>query len=321
MQHPHCPACKRRMQRHGKTNAGAERYRCPECGKTTTARREDTKERHIRDHFILWLTGKASKNELADKYGIVRRTLSREFQPLFLETAKEPHIPADLRFRILIVDGTYVHGDALCVLVGVTEDDRIFWRFVERENYAAWRAFFVLFPAPKVIVADGQKGLFKAARELFPDSGFQRCHFHVVQEGIHDLTRKPTEEAGKDMLSLLHRLKDVKNLYERDRWIMLFKIWEKQYAKVLMEKTAGGSYRYPRVRSARHLVRNALPYLFTYLDHPFCPNTTNIVEGWVNAGLAEALRRHRGLHLSQKKMLVSVILSRLTREKSTRKYY
>jgi hypothetical protein len=63
-----------------------------------------------------------------------------------------------------------------------------------------------------------------------------------------------------------------------------------------------------------------LPYLFTYLDFPGCPNTTNLVEGWPNAAIAEALRRHRGLHLSQKKILVSIILSHLTREKPTRTF-
>ena len=54
-------------------------------------------------------------------------------------------------------------------------------------------------------------------------------------------------------------------------------------------------------------------------DFPGCPNTTNLVEGWTNTAIAEGLRRHRGLRLSQKKILVSTILSHLTREKPTRK--
>ncbi|MBI5221160.1 MAG: hypothetical protein HY978_05025 [Candidatus Liptonbacteria bacterium] len=63
-----------------------------------------------------------------------------------------------------------------------------------------------------------------------------------------------------------------------------------------------------------------MPDLFTYLDYPSCPNTTNLVEGWVNTAIAEGLGRHRGLKLSQKKTLVSIILSNLkrpTREKPT----
>src|SRR3989344_2508404 len=46
-------------------------------------------------------------------------------------------------------------------------------------------------------------------------------------------------------------------------------------------------------------------------------DTTNLVESWVNTAIAEGLGRHRGMRLSQKKMLVSIILSHLTREKLT----
>jgi hypothetical protein len=101
---------------------------------------------------------------------------------------------------------------------------------------------------------------------------------------------------------------------------MFHKIWEKQFEKVFNEKNESGGYVHKKIRSVRFIVRRALPNLFVYLDFPGCPNTTNLVEGWVNATLAEALRRHRGPHLSQKKILVSIILSHLTREKPTRTF-
>ncbi|MBI2888724.1 MAG: hypothetical protein HYY10_02250, partial [Candidatus Liptonbacteria bacterium] len=101
------------------------------------------------------------------------------------------------------------------------------------------------------------------------------------------------------------------------------RIWEKQYEKVFAERNESGEHVHRKLRSVRGIVRRALPDLFTYLDYPGCPNTTNLVEGWVNTVLTEGLRRHRGLHLSQKKTLVSVILSHLQRpmrEKPTRKF-
>jgi hypothetical protein len=61
-------------------------------------------------------------------------------------------------------------------------------------------------------------------------------------------------------------------------------------------------------------MRKAIPYLFTYINRPGVPNTTNLVEGWVNSAIAEALRLHRGLRLSEKKMLVSIILTKLAKE-------
>ena len=140
---------------------------------------------------------------------------------------------------------------------------------------------------------------------------------------IHYLSRNPKTEAGQQILELMYRLKQVKTNEDRDKWKLLHRIWEKQYEKIFSEKNEAGGYTHRKLRSVRFIVRKALPNLFTYLDYPGCPNTTNLVEGWVNTAIAEGLRRHRGLHLSQKKTLVSIILSNLkrkTKEKPTRKF-
>ena len=95
---------------------------------------------------------------------------------------------------------------------------------------------------------------------------------------------------------------------------MFYTIWEKQYErKVFSVRNESGKFTYQRLRSARYIMRKAIPHLFTYIDKPGVPNTTNLVEGWVNSAIAEALRLHRGLRLSEKKMLVSVILSKLAK--------
>lgn len=142
----------------------------------------------------------------------------------------------------------------------------------------------------------------------------------MVSLVIHYLSRNPKEAAGRDILDLMYRLKTVKTHEEKKRWCMFHRIWEKQYEKVFAEKKESGGYVHRKLRSVRGIVRRTLPDLFTYLEYPGCPNTTNLVEGWVNTALAEGLRRHRGLRLRQKKTLVAVILSHLTREKPTRKF-
>ena len=176
---------------------------------------------------------------------------------------------------------------------------------------------------PEVVVADGHKGMYHFVKRWWPNTAFQRCHFHMVSLVIHYLSRNPKEEAGRDILELMYRLKSVKTFEERDKWKLLHRIWEKQYEKVFAEKNESGGYAHRKLRSVRFIVRKAIPNLFTYLDYTGCPNTTNLVEGWVNTAIAEGLRRHRGLHLSQKKTLVSIILSNLKRpmrEKPTRKF-
>ncbi len=117
------------------------------------------------------------------------------------------------------------------------------------------------------------------------------------------------------MADLLYALKTVRTQEAKKHWILLYKIWEKKYDyKVFRARSDNGKFVYQRLRSVRFVMRRAIPYLFTYIDHPGVPNTTNLVEGWVNSAIAEALRLHRGLRLNEKKMLVSVMLEKLARK-------
>lgn len=307
------------MQRYGKTKAGRVRYFCPACERTTVVDRDDTSLRHEQDRLVAWLTGVESKQAIAKRYGVTRRTLSNEFKSFF---QKNPDGMAPIGFeaKMLIVDAKFIHGGELCALIAVDENDKIFWQFATGENYGTWYACLVRFKPPEVVVADGEKGVAGFVKRYWPNTGFQRCHFHMVKLVIQYLSRNPREEAGQEILQLMYRLKYVKTHQHKERWLMFHKIWEKRFVKVFNEKTESGQYAHKKIRSVRFIVRKALPNLFTYLDFPGCPNTTNLVEGWVNAALAEALRRHRGLHLSQKKILVSIILSHLARKKPTRTF-
>ncbi len=100
----------------------------------------------------------------------------------------------------------------------------------------------------------------------------------------------------------------------RDRWKILYHNWERKYQPELYARNVWGNFKYPRLRSVRYIIRKAMPNLFTFLDYPGCPNTTNLVEGWVNSAVAEAIRRHRGITADEKKTLVSIILSHLKRK-------
>lgn len=310
------------MWRNGITAAGTERYRCAVCNRSSIIHRPDIHLRHDKDRFIKWLTGVQSKTEFAKQYGLSRRALTKEFRQFFEEPVEIP-IPQDLEIEMLIVDGKYIHHRVMCVLVAVTEKDRIFWQFAPEERYGTWREFLKGFKPPRVVVADGHKGMWYFVKRYWPQTVFQRCHFHMALLVTKYLTRNPKDESGQVIVDLVHQLRKVKTHEEKTRWIMLHRIWEKRFEKEFNEKTESGAYRYKKLRSVRVIMRRALPDLFTYLDHPGCPNTTNLVEGWVNTAIAEKLGRHRGLTMIQKKTLVSVVLSNLTRkpkEKHTRKF-
>ncbi|MBI2622973.1 MAG: transposase [Candidatus Liptonbacteria bacterium] len=319
MKNQYCAECGDAMQGWGRTTTGKERYRCPRCGTSRIIHRPDTHLRHDHDRLVAWLTGVESKEDVAQRYGVTRRALSKEFRRFFRQNPNGPD-PKNLTAKLLIVDAKFIHGDELCALIAVDEHDRIFWQFASDECYGTWYGFLVRFAPPDIVVADGHKGMSRFVKRHWPHTAFQRCHFHMVSLVIHYLSRNPKEQAGRDILELAYQLKHIATKEEREHWRMLHRIWEKQYEKVFAEKTPSGEYAHRKLRSVRGIVRRALPDLFTYLDFPRCPNTTNLVEGWVNTALAEGLRRHRGLRLRQKKTLVSVILSHLRREKPTRKF-
>lgn len=65
-------------------------------------------------------------------------------------------------------------------------------------------------------------------------------------------------------------------------------------------------------------IRNALPHLFTFIDYPHVPRTTNHVEGGVNSRLKELVHRHRGLPQDRKQMLVAEHLGRMKTKKPPR---
>lgn len=309
----HCPYCKHRTQRWGTTAKGTIRYFCVSCSRTVTKHpRTHGSQRQLRYELDLWLGGKDNLKEIAERYHFTRQTMWRHFRPIFSFTF-EPQVPKEPPMHTLILDGTYIHGHSLCALVAIDERDRIFWHFAKYESYAHWIQFLSNFPQPQVMVIDGQKGLFAAAKTLWPHVRVQRCQFHVISFALQYLGRRPKEEVGKEMLHLLYALKDVKSPHERDQWIARYRRWESHYERFFSARNKFGAFEYPRLRSVRFIIRKALPNLFTYIDIPGTPNTTNLVEGWVNAAIAEALRRHRGLREHEKKMLASVVLSHLKR--------
>jgi hypothetical protein len=311
----HCTECGGPTQRWGRTPKGRVRFFCVHCKKTSIKRRKDIELRHRIKELISWLGGKETLSDLAQHDHKTRQALWKEFQPLFQYNV-EPLIPENTKVRMLILDGTYIHGHILCTLVGIDENKRIYWRFAPYESYEVWLKFLYPFAQPDIVIMDGQKGLFAAARRLWPTVPIQRCQFHVIAFATNYLGRRPKDEMGRELLDILYMLKEAKTYEGRDVWIVLYKKWETKYEKLLSIKNYGGRFIYGRQRSARLIIRRALPYLFTFLDHPGAPNTTNLVEGWVNGAIADALRFHRGLRFHEKKLLVAVILAKLRKEKS-----
>lgn len=312
------------MRRHGYTSRGKQRWRCLRCAVTAIRQRPDTRLRHQRHRAWQWLTGKISASEIARSFGLTRQSLSKQWQKVFSQ-------PVDFvcpnSISILVLDGIYIHRRKLMALIGLADDRQLVWFFAQRETSESWFSLLSGLPAPKVVVGDGHSGLMPTLKALWPKTAIQRCQFHVLKLARVYLTRQPRTEAGRELQALLWTLTRRRTHEARDEFHALFENWCERYQSLLSERSHSIDgqgkkhwwYTHKKLRGVRSLLVNASPRLFTFLDYPGCPNTTNAVEGGINTQIAEALRLHRGLRLNQKPTLVSFILARINRRKTTRK--
>ncbi len=303
------------MQSYGRTMAGVPRWYCPICRSSRTRQRPDTRARHRSTVFLAWLLGDLTVAQLLRRYHVNRRTLDRWFAAAWT-APPVPMVPVSLAGQVLIVDGVYLRQDA-CILIARTPSGVVSWMFCDRESTATWLEFLATLPRPWAVVSDGQKGLKKAIRTIWPGLLQQRCLFHVMDGALTKLTQRPTTVAGQVLRRLVLALRRVQPESGRRGWFRRYRRWERQYEAFLKERSHGRRpdrkrswwYTHQSLRSVRHLLRTAIPELFTYVDHPTISRTTNHVEGGVNSPLKDLIHQHRGLPLTKQQALAAYFLA------------
>lgn len=299
------------MHRHGKTSAGNQRWKCVSCRSTGVRKRRDVHVRHLRHHFLQWITGTQSLTEKASEMKLSRKQLSKHFNAFWADL---PACPANTEpTEVLVLDGVYLSGRTNAVLIARTLSSVHAWAFADRECFAAWDAFLSHLRPPAAVVIDGQKGLQQAILQRFPQAHIQRCLVHVERFVRACVSRNPKTEAGRQLWHLVRSVWDVDCQKGARAWRQQFASWEAIYAGFLAERshsleTDRWWYTHRKLRSARAHIQNALPYLFTFIEMPGVPRTSNHVEGGVNARLKELIRRHRGLSPERKRAVAAFFL-------------
>ncbi|WP_418906632.1 IS1249 family transposase [Glutamicibacter endophyticus] len=308
---PRCGVCGTKQVKNGKTSAGRTRWRCKNCGASSTQRREDITARKHFTAFYQWATGK----QPAARWGTSRATFQRttawcwSVHPT-LEPTGEIH-------RYLMLDGTYVNG--FCVLTAYNGRHITDWQFCDREKTASWTLLLQRIPAPQVVIVDGNGPLASVIKQLWPETRVQRCYFHIRQNIHKHLTRHPRTLPGQQLLVLVKALTKVSTLTESVAWEEQFHQWHAMHQATLKARTYAKHvtgqrpahvkqgqtwwYTHLRLRRAAHLIDSLLRerHLFTWLedthheDREELPRTTSPLEGAVNAPIKEILRAHRGL--------------------------
>ena len=314
------------MQKWGCTSAGTPRWFCRSCAKSGTKKRPDTTKYWKRKLFLHWIIGTLSLTQIADHKSYARETLSRSFSA-FWENLPTPEIPESLSDTYLVADAIYLSGHNECVLIGRTGLNHVFWLFARQETLAAWTDFIRMIPKPRALICDGQSGLLSAVKGLWPEVKVQRCLPHMQRLGIQKLTRRPKTPAGQELLRLVYDTHAVKTAQARDKWLTDFETWGQRWERFLKERTYGEHpggkrtwwYTHRRIRAMKYTLTQALDNLFTHIECPGVPSTTNLVEGGINSRIKELLHRHRGMDLEHKKTIVAYFLNSRNRpQKPTR---
>lgn len=315
------------MNKWGRTAAGSPRWFCPSCHASGTRKRKDNRDRSRLYLFVHWLTGKTTLNDVALNASVSVQSVINWFRPLWLHPPS-PRVPSSV--RVLVLDATSVVPRRCMLLIAGDGDHHrpVSWMPAVRECHASWTLFLTRLMQeglePSILVCDGQRGMLKAIREVWPKAHIQRCLVHVVRQSCVWLTRNPRTRAGCELLTLVRYLPTIRTKRQKRRWIRSFRYWNRRYDTFLKERTYGPNrrwwYTHRKLRGTRTLLRNAMPDLFRFVTDTSVPRTSNHVEGGLNARIKELFRCHRGFSPTKKLALASWYLALRQGQKPTRKF-
>lgn len=161
------------MKRNGKTKAGTRRWRCFECGISST-HGNDTSAREL-SAFLSWLLGKDSQRDMPGEGRTFRRRAER-----FWKLWPMPEVVDEIH-SVIYVDGIYLARD-LAILIACSESSVLSWYLSRAETKRAWKALLSRIAPPAIVVADGGTGFASAVADEWPETRVQRCLFHAFSQ-------------------------------------------------------------------------------------------------------------------------------------------
>ena len=315
-----CPDCGRKLVKNGQEK-GKQRWRCLTCGTARVRTRIDTAKRNQAKLRTRYLLSKQTGNEVSKSRGISRSTFDRKYRskPASSSSISKNGNLSSRSATYLIADATSLNCEI--VAIARTKNGGINWAFAVYESSDVWVRVFSSFNGVRALVSDGQKGIHKAARICWGEGlTMQRCHFHIKQNLRAKLTKNPKTEAGQDLAALAKWLCHVKDYDQMALFIGIFHGLYEAHGSFLRERTyyrakddkLRWNYTHKQVRSAYRQITDLIEsdQIFAYITHPELqlPNTTNQVEGGLNARINELIRAHRGLLPERQRELVSEFL-------------
>ena len=207
-----------------------------------------------------------------------------------------------------MIDGTWISSD-ICLIVyyDYLHKKVVYFSFYEWERHEDIRDDLrVLRDEFKyeitVFIVDWSKPIKKAIEEIYPHAKIQRCLTHIFRQIQSYISKNPQSDCWKDLQKII----TFENFENRVLFEKEFKSWEERYFVFLKERSFKWKrywYSHKRLRQARSHIKNALSYMFHYLEDENIKRSTNDLEGY-NWVLSGHIFNHRGL---KKERLISFV--------------
>lgn len=292
------------MIKYGKRDR-IQLYKCKVCGRRFSGGVRRDKSQVITDY----VEGKQTINQLAAKYGVSSKTISRDLKGMryVQKISKDKEVTIQM-------DTTYWGRNFGLMVIKDALRKKILWRkYVTHETIADYvegvrwlrSKGFRIYGA----VIDGMRGLAQA----FPFP-VQLCQFHQMLMVRRYLTQEPELDASRELLELVNNITNM----DKESFVGAFGEWYDRNKDVVNErvhdrriKRKTPPYMRPRLRSAYLSIKRNMPLLWTFYDHPGLgiPNTNNGLEG-IFSDIKTKLRVHSGISREHRKKLIDEYLTR-----------
>lgn len=297
-----CPNCGSLNIIRWGTREGRQRYKCHDCGASFVKRKECVRQSNRLVWFRKWVLGKQNIEDIAQECGYSSRQLHRWFDE-YLDTSPSWTMNTS-RPIYLLIDGTY-YSDDHCLIVYRAENLKrtIFYRFTTHEDDDEIASDLINIRDLGYniigITTDGGDNIVRAVQYVFPDVPRQRCVVHVQRECLGQITQRPRSPEAKLFRNMVQQLSIVRTVNDKLWWLNVYANWVEENKEYIFQKgvvyySHQEYYVHNDLRKAYIHLKRALPNLFTYIDNPGVPKTTNALEAFFGH-IKDQIRSHRGL--------------------------
>ena len=220
-------------------------------------------------------------------------------QIIYYWLAKEPPgYPPLNPIKYLVYDGTCFHKDGcLAILFDPLRQTVVKTLYCYKEGHHQVLPWFKELQnqnlRPAYVTMDGERGVMRAFKSMWPSIKIQRCLFHIQHEGCRWLRTYPRTDAGKSLKKLLLSLTSIHSVKKQKNFLHGYKSWLETYKAFVLSLPMNIKANVDLKRTIT-LIDRALPDMFHYINDPNIRSTSNILES-LYGRIKKAYRQHSGL--------------------------